>query len=102
MELVAVNNRVINPEIKEQSRFITANTEIMHYELLKKKCIIPVFSKDNESTISHAEFIDLVMESIHTQYGNERICSPVIAVSHPIAGRSTRSNRKACRRAPGA
>jgi hypothetical protein len=87
MELVAVNNRVINPEIKEQSRFITANTEIMHYELLKKKCIIPVFAKDNESTISHAEFIDLLMESISTQFGNERICSPVIAVSHPIKGR---------------
>ena len=88
MELVAVNNRVINPEIEEQSRFITANTEIMHYELLKKKCIIPVFAKDNESTISHTEFIDLVMEVIGSHFRNESIRSPTIAVSHPVKGRN--------------
>ncbi len=87
MELVTVNRRDVIPEIEEQSRFIMANTSLMNHELLKRQCIIPVFAKDNESTISHAEFIDLVMESVHTQFGSERINSPIIAVSHPIKGR---------------
>lgn len=87
MELVAVNNREIAPELAEQTRFITANTSFIHYDLLKKQCIIPVFAKDNESTISHSEFIDLMMESVKAQFSNERISTPVIAVSHPIKGR---------------
>jgi hypothetical protein len=88
MELVAIQNRELAPELVEQTRFIIANTEIMHYELLKKKCIIPVFAKDNESTISHTEFIDLVMEVIGSHFRNESIRSPTIAVSHPVKGRN--------------
>jgi hypothetical protein len=86
MELVAVNRDII-PEIEEQTRFITANTDFIDYNHLKKQCIIPVFSKDNESTISHAEFIDLAMETVQTHFIGERINSPLIAVSHPIKGR---------------
>ncbi len=88
MELVAVQSREIVPEVAESTRFITANTSFIHHELMKRQCIIPVFAKDNESTISHSEFIDLVMESIHTQFNGERINSPVVVVSHPIKGRT--------------
>ena len=40
------------------TRFIEANTKSVSLSHLRKDCTIPVFSKDNESTISHFEFID--------------------------------------------
>jgi hypothetical protein len=86
MELVQVNREVL-PELVEQTRFISANTDFIDYHHLKNRCTIPVFAKDNESTVSHAEFIDLALEAINAQFSGERINNPVIAVSHPIKGR---------------
>jgi len=85
MELVAVSRDTL-PEV-ENRRFIVANTSLMHYQELKNQCIIPVFAKDNESTISHSEFIDLVMEAACNHFPSEKISSPCVAVSHPIKGR---------------
>ena len=86
MELVQVN-REIFPELVEQTRFISANTDFIDYNQLKNRCTIPVLAKDNESTVSHAEFIDLALEAINAQLSGERISNPIIAVSHPIKGR---------------
>ena len=67
--------------------FIEANTkEVTHYHL-SKDCTIPVFSKDNESTISHQEFIEIVYESIKQVFPMESISEPDIRVSHDIKGR---------------
>lgn len=39
--------------------FIEANTNEVSLSHLKTDCIIPVFSKDNEKTIAHTEFIEI-------------------------------------------
>ena len=45
-----------------KDQFIHANTIPVLLEDLKRQCIIPVFSKDNESTISHSEFVEITNE----------------------------------------
>ena len=46
----------------EPSPFILANTEEVSLQHLKHDCIIPVFSKDNEKTIAHQEFIESLLK----------------------------------------
>jgi hypothetical protein len=53
---------------------------------LKRECIIPVYS-DNESTISHAQFIDATKEVVQDNFSEARILLPNIRVSHVIKGR---------------
>jgi len=66
---------------------MVANTQSIPYQLLKQKCTIPVFAKDNESTISHQEFVDIVGDAASLAFPNERILDPAVRVSHPIKGR---------------
>jgi hypothetical protein len=92
MELVQVQNSIQRADevpIAETSddRFIVANTQGIPFGDLKHKCIIPVFAKDNESTISHIEFIEAAGEACHSYFSGERILNPAIRVSHPIKGR---------------
>ncbi|MDP4223024.1 MAG: DUF3871 family protein [Bacteroidota bacterium] len=103
MEQLAINNsRVISElpvpleaeeivEVTEEAlsddRFIGANTHQVSYRHLKEKCTIPVFAKDNESTISHQEFVDIVSQAAHLAFQGEHISEPAIRVSHPIKGR---------------
>ncbi|WP_321289376.1 DUF3871 family protein [uncultured Sunxiuqinia sp.] len=68
-------------------QFIHANTKSVLLDDLKRKCIIPVFAKDNESTISHTEFIDTCYEAVHQYFNGERILQPAVRASHPIKGR---------------
>lgn len=75
--------------------FITSNTEPILLNELKNKCIIPVFSKDNESTISHSEFINTVAEIGSTFFSGERMLQPSVKVSHPIKGRIPEAMGKA-------
>lgn len=75
-----------NPELK--SPFIEANTESVSLSHLKEKCVIPVFTKDNEITLSHQEFIETAISAIATIFPNEAIDAPEIRVSHQIKGRT--------------
>ena len=43
--------------------FIEANTKEVTMEHLRNECVVPVFSKDNEITISHPAFIEAVWEA---------------------------------------
>ena len=43
--------------------FIEANTKEATLLHLKEDCVVPVFSKDNEITISHPSFIETVWEA---------------------------------------
>mgnify|MGYP000219567876 CR=1 FL=1 len=92
MELIAnhqVENMVQDANTiiqKSSSKFIEANTQEVSFGHLKEDCIIPVFAKDNETTISHFEFIDAVKEVTQQQYKNT-VLSPSIRVSHQIKGR---------------
>jgi len=92
MELVTVNNNIDNQLVSKddvtisQGNFIEANTKQVSLDHLKKECIIPVYS-DNESTISHAEFIDATKEVVEASFLGAKILQPNIRISHVIKGR---------------
>ena len=85
----------VDLEDTSSEHFITSNTEAVNIEDLRDRCIIPVFSKDNESTISHPEFINTVAEIGHSFFSGERMLKPAIRVSHPIKGRIPEAMGKA-------
>lgn len=94
MQLVA-NNQVQEQIIesdevvkKATSSFIEANTLKVSLEHLKKECIIPVFSKDNETTISHYQFINKTTETVRDLFPQFIAREPEIRVSHVIKGRT--------------
>lgn len=93
MELIA-NNNVENMVLSHSevtnttsNNFIEANTEKVSLEHLKEKCTIPVFAKDNETTISHFQFINETLEMIKPQFPNTNPKTPDIRVSHVVKGR---------------
>ena len=74
--------------------FIEANTKDVTIEHLKDDCIVPVFSKDNEITISHPNFIESVWEAANRFFPSESIEQPEIRVSHIIKGRTPEAIHK--------
>ena len=67
--------------------FIEANTKEVSIRHLQSDCVVPVFSKDNEVTISHPAFVETVHEAAQQFFRGEAIDSPEIRVSHIIKGR---------------
>jgi hypothetical protein len=67
--------------------FINANTTEVDIQHLKNDCIVPVFSKDNELTVSHPVFIETVYKAAQEFFRNEQIDTPEITTSHIIKGR---------------
>lgn len=109
MELVQVNNRRIKESNKlgeekthqdnqrrdfifqvpkNQNPFIEANTKPILLSELKNDCIIPVFSKDNEKTLAHQEFIEIAQQSLSKAFPYQSLQLPEIRVSHQIKGRT--------------
>ncbi|MEZ4801141.1 MAG: DUF3871 family protein [Gelidibacter sp.] len=68
--------------------FIEANTTEIDLNHLKHDCIIPVFSKDNERTIAHQEFIEIAQDCANKVFPNHQFDLPEIRVSHQIKGRT--------------
>ena len=95
MELVlnqtTKNETLVQPEeIENNSKpcpFIEANTKSVSLQHLIDDTILPVFAKDNEATISHAEFIGNTQKAVEDVFVNHKISSPEIRVSHTIKGR---------------
>lgn len=75
------------PIIRKANRFIEANTQEVTLQHLVKDCITPVFSKDNELTISHPQFIETVYDAAQSFFSRERIEQPEIRTSHVVKGR---------------
>ena len=73
--------------VKKVNHFIEANTMEIDLQHLQSDCIVPVFSKDNELTISHNAFIETVWEAANTFFTGETIEKPDIRVSHIVKGR---------------
>lgn len=71
----------------QPSPFIIANTTEATLHHLQNDCIIPVFSKDNEKTIAHQEFIEVVLNAVQKVFSHHSITEPEIRVSHQIKGR---------------
>src|SRR5215203_1270265 len=74
--------------------FIEGGTTQTSLEEIKASHSIPVFHKDNEPLISHAEFVDIACEVVHEHFKAERIEDPSIRVSHPIKGRIFEARNK--------
>jgi hypothetical protein len=70
-----------------RTAFIEANTVQCSVEEIRNDHIIPVFVKDNETLVSHVDFIEAAEEVTRTLFRGETILSPDIRVSHPIKGR---------------
>jgi hypothetical protein len=91
MEFITVNNltnQLISEEevIVSKGNFLEANTQQVTLSHLKEECIIPVYS-DNESTISHAQFIEATTEVVHSVFSGNQILQPNVRISHVIKGR---------------
>ena len=80
-------SQLVSKQNYEPSPFILANTEEITLQHLKHDCIIPVFSKDNEKTIAHQEFIEIVLNAVNKVFPHHSISEPEIRVSHQIKGR---------------
>lgn len=96
-EVINHNDEVINlPALKPSSDqcFIEANTIQSSLEEIKNDHIIPVFIKDNNTLISHADFVESTMEMVQKYYDGETILRPNIRVSHPIKGRTPGAKNK--------
>ncbi|AZA82236.1 hypothetical protein C1637_09590 [Chryseobacterium lactis] len=72
----------------QSSPFIIANTSEATLHHLQNDCIIPVFSKDNEKTIAHQEFIEVILNAVQKVFPHQSITEPEIRVSHQIKGRT--------------
>lgn len=77
--------------------FIVANTSEISLQHLSQDCIIPVFSKDNEKTIAHQEFIEVILEAVTKIFPQHSIADPEIRVSHQIKGRTPTAIHKAAK-----
>lgn len=67
--------------------FIEANTINTSFEEIKSLHLVPVFIKDNEPVISHADFIESTFEVVSKVFHSETILSPTVRLSHPVKGR---------------
>lgn len=89
-----IETEIISSRRVNKLPFIEANTKEVTIEHLRNDCVVPVFSKDNEITISHPSFIDTVWEAANQIFPNERIEEPAIRVSHVIKGRTPEAIHK--------
>lgn len=85
---IAIVEVVESPKRYEINPFIEANTKDVSLSVLKNDCIIPVFSKDNEKTIAHQEFIQATQSAITKVFPHHTIEQPEIRTSHQIKGRA--------------
>ncbi|WP_407406099.1 DUF3871 family protein [Chryseobacterium sp.] len=76
------------PQEESSNPFILANTTESSLSHLQNDCIIPVFSKDNEKTIAHQEFIEMAYNAVQKAFPHHSITEPEIRVSHQIKGRT--------------
>lgn len=93
-EIVNVAEEVITPQFTSRLPFTEANTKEVSIQHLKEDCVVPVFSKDNEITISHTNFIEAVWNAASKVFPRENIEKPSIRVSHVIKGRTPEAIHK--------
>ena len=74
--------------------FIEANTLPITLLELEQKCIIPVFSKDNETTISQLDFVQATYDTASEYFTGATLLEAQIRVSHPIKGRVPEARNK--------
>lgn len=99
---VAVNNTARAEQIaptepeaaSNAASFITSNTVESTLEEIKASHIIPVFFRDGEPIISHADFIDVAVEAARAVFPAETILRPSVRLSHEVRGRVPEAKNK--------
>lgn len=89
-EIIAVetSSKPIETSLFVPKPFIEANTSEISLHTLKSDCVIPVFSKDNERTIAHQEFIEIAQDCVSRVFPHHIFDEPEVRVSHQIKGRT--------------
>ena len=80
--------------VSHSSPFIEANTIASTLSEIKRHHIIPVFIKDNEPVISHAEFIETALGVTMDVFRGEGILKPSVRLSQEIKGRIPEAKNK--------
>lgn len=78
---------IMDEPVKPANHFIEANTQEVTLNHLKNDCITPVFSKDNELTINHAQFVETIQDAAQSFFSGEKVEQATIRASHIIKGR---------------
>ena len=81
--------------VRHNRHFIEANTKPVDIAHLRADCVVPVFSKDNEVTISHNQFIETMWECAQRMFRGDTVDNPEIRVSHIVKGRTPEAIHKA-------
>jgi hypothetical protein len=97
LEIIPENNLAEVIETSSSLSFLEANTIPLSLEEIKANHIIPVFVKDNETTISQVEFIETMYKVSKDHFNGESILKPTVRVSHPIKGRIPEARNKAAK-----
>lgn len=84
------------PEEQPRKPFIEANTKQVSLYHLKNDCITPVFSKDNEVTISHNQFIETMWECAQRMFRGDTVDNPEIRVSHIVKDGLPKPSTRRC------
>lgn len=79
---------------KKQCPFILGNTIELDMQRLEDDYLVPVFSRDNNQTISHTEFINTVSDAAQTFFQGEQFNEPVVRVSHEMKLRTRKGTGK--------
>lgn len=64
---------IMDDPVKPVNHFIEANTQEVTLNHLKNDCITPVFSKDNELTINHAQFVETIQDAAQSFFSGEKV-----------------------------
>jgi hypothetical protein len=94
LELLQPQPVLVEEQVSTAKPFIEANTIETQLDEIKQSHIIPVFVKDNETLISHAEFIEATQLIASDVFYGEHILKPNVRVSHPIKGRVPEAKHK--------
>ena len=78
---------IMDEPVKPVNHFIEANTQEVTLNHLRYDCITPVFSKDNELTINHAQFVETIQDAAQSFFCGEKVEQATIRTSHIIKGR---------------
>ena len=81
-------------EQDERKPFILGNTKAIELTQLQEDYLVPVFSRDNVETISHTDFINVVVDAAQTFFHGEQFTPPQIRVSHEMIVRTRSGNGK--------
>ncbi|MFC2125018.1 DUF3871 family protein [Bacteroidota bacterium] len=99
MEVITNNNDLdlqVQTRARTEGNFLESNTVEMDLETIQTDHLVPVFTRDNEPCISHAQFIETV-ERAADDYFNELPSIPAIRVSHEVKGRIPEARHKSAK-----